>query len=301
MMASGIKQQQQHQEIRTQPKVTPIPLNQKLMVGALAGMTGTLTIFPIDLVKTRWQVSPPGTFKNPWYVAKSIYAERNSIKSFYQNRGLAANLLFVGPEKALKLAVNEQVRQVYTNPITGEIQFQHELLAGSTAGFVQVIVTNPMEIVKIHLQVNKDAPKPMMDIIRSLGPRGLYTAIHCTWARDVTFSLVFFPLYANLKKITPWRREDGTPSFGSSLLAGTAAGAIASGLVTPADMVKTILQHPTPRYKNVGESVREITRDKGFTALYKGAVPRMCVVGPLFGITLLAFEIQKSYFEGRLK
>ena len=26
-----------------------------------------------------------------------------------------------------------------------------------------------------------------------------------------------------------------------------------------------------------------------------GAVPRMVVVGPLFGITLLAFELQKEY------
>jgi hypothetical protein len=30
-------------------------------------------------------------------------------------------------------------------------------------------------------------------------------------------------------------------------------------------------------------------------ALYKGALPRMVVVGPLFAITLLAFEAQKKY------
>lgn len=55
-----------------------------------------------------------------------------------------------------------------------------------------------------------------------------------------------------------------------------------------------------------------ILKEEGFSALYKGkqacllegkdhvdtrlgAVPRMVVVGPLFGITLLAFEFQKEY------
>ncbi len=38
-----------------------------------------------------------------------------------------------------------------------------------------------------------------------------------------------------------------------------------------------------------------ILKEEGFAALYKGAIPRMVVVGPLFGITLLAFETQKNY------
>lgn len=40
---------------------------------------------------------------------------------------------------------------------------------------------------------------------------------------------------------------------------------------------------------------KTIIREEGFMALYKGAIPRMVVVGPLFGITLLAFEAQKNY------
>lgn len=38
-----------------------------------------------------------------------------------------------------------------------------------------------------------------------------------------------------------------------------------------------------------------IVSEEGFSALYKGAIPRMVVVGPLFAITLLAFEAQKEY------
>ena len=47
---------------------------------------------------------------------------------------------------------------------------------------------------------------------------------------------------------------------------------------------------------------RTIVREEGVGALYKGVVPRMVVVGPLFAITLLAFEAQKAFMiqSGRL-
>ena len=45
----------------------------------------------------------------------------------------------------------------------------------------------------------------------------------------------------------------------------------------------------------MGTAFRMIVKEEGMTALYKGAIPRMVVVGPLFGITLLAFEAQKAY------
>lgn len=67
------------------------------------------------------------------------------------------------------------------------------------------------------------------------------------------------------------------------------------------------------RYGNMLNTYAVILKEEGFGALYKGkddrffciwdyilncisgAVPRMVVVGPLFGITLLAFEFQKEY------
>ena len=49
------------------------------------------------------------------------------------------------------------------------------------------------------------------------------------------------------------------------------------------------------KYKDMGTAFRMIVKEEGLSALYKGAIPRMVVVGPLFGITLLAFEAQKAY------
>ena len=68
------------------------------------------------------------------------------------------------------------------------------------------------------------------------------------------------------------------------------------------------------KYGNFQNALLRILKEEGFSALYKGdlyvyvlytyllqytesigIVPRMVVVGPLFAITLLSFEMQKSY------
>lgn len=49
------------------------------------------------------------------------------------------------------------------------------------------------------------------------------------------------------------------------------------------------------KYVSMGNCYRTILKEEGILALYKGAIPRMIVVGPLFAITLLSFETQKNY------
>ncbi len=118
-------------------------------------------------------------------------------------------------------------------------------MAGGSAGFCQVIVTNPMEITVIRMHVQSALPEnqrsTMINIVRNLGIKGLYTGTLTTLSRDVPFSIIFFPLYANLKSSLAYKEGEnkGQNSIPSQLLAGGIAGAFAAGAVTPADVVKT--------------------------------------------------------------
>ena len=55
-------------------------------------------------------------------------------------------------------------------------------------------------------------------------------------ARDVTFSVIYFPLFSTLDAMGP-RKSDGSGGavFWASLVAGLTAGATASFAVTPLD------------------------------------------------------------------
>lgn len=66
-------------------------------------------------------------------------------------RGLLPQIVGVAPEKAIKLTMNDFVRDKLTTD--GRISFLSEVFAGGCAGASQVVFTNPLEIVKIRLQV----------------------------------------------------------------------------------------------------------------------------------------------------
>lgn len=82
-----------------------------------------------------------------------------------------------------------------------------------------------------------------MELIRTKGILGLYKGTAATMLRDVSFSVVYFPLFARLNALGP-RRKDGSGEavFWCSFLSGCAAGSIAAASVNPFDVVKTRLQ-----------------------------------------------------------
>lgn len=277
-----------------------LPMFQKLVVGAIAGIIGTVAIFPIDMVKTRLQqqtIGPNGerAYRGPFHcMSKIIRVE--GLRGLY--KGLGPNLVGVTPEKAIKLAVNEYARELLENP-DGSIDLHNEIIAGASAGFFQVIATNPMELIKIRMQTQATLPveqrQSAVEVVRGLGVRGMYTGATACFVRDIPFSLLFFPGYSHLK--TTFAEPDGETKLPGVLAAGAIAGALSSGLCTPADVVKTRLQLKGGRAKYGGmvQCTRIIWRDEGFMAFYKGVVPRMSVVAPLFGIALVSFELTKDY------
>merc|ERR1711934_802404 len=140
-------------------------------------------------------------YRNPLHCFRKI-VRAEGVKGLY--RGLPPNLIGVTPEKAIKLAANDLLRE-HLSDDNGNITLPNEILAGGGAGFMQVIATNPMEITKIRLQVQGTLPPSVprqsaVEIVQSLGLQGLYRGTPATLLRDVPFSLIFFPLFANLKK-----------------------------------------------------------------------------------------------------
>src|SRR5207245_2114418 len=75
-----------------------------------------------------------------------------------------------------------------------------------------------------------------LKLFKARGIMGLYRGIGATMLRDVTFSAVYFPLFAHLNKLGP-RRTDGSGEavFWTSFLAGCGAGSAAALLVNPFD------------------------------------------------------------------
>ncbi|KAJ2005453.1 mitochondrial aspartate-glutamate transporter agc1 [Coemansia thaxteri] len=280
----------------------------KLGNGAVAGVTGVTIIFPLDMVKTRLQNQKPSVAggRLPYSGAVDCFRQivrAEGVRGLY--RGLVPNLAGVTPEKAIKLAANDIMRGVFAErcgTTTDRLPVGYGALAGAIAGLCQFVATNPMEIVKIRMQIaatNPSAEQTAMGIVRQLGLRGLYRGTAATLLRDVPFSLIFFPLQALLAQKAHARMGGGSgkPSTLSVLAGSTAAGIVAAAAVTPADVVKTRLQssaQPTPAYRGVADCAGRILATEGVRAFFKGTVPRCLTMAPLFGIALMMYDMQQK-------
>uniref|UniRef100_A0A2K6FHD7 Solute carrier family 25 member 22 n=1 Tax=Propithecus coquereli TaxID=379532 RepID=A0A2K6FHD7_PROCO len=127
-----------------------ISLPAKLINGGIAGLIGVTCVFPIDLAKTRLQNQQNG---QRMYTSMSdcLIKTIRSEGYFGMYRGAAVNLTLVTPEKAIKLAANDFFRHQLSKD-GQKLTLPKEMLAGCGAGTCQVIVTTPMEMLKIQLQ-----------------------------------------------------------------------------------------------------------------------------------------------------
>lgn len=281
-------------------------------LGSIAGCIGATAVYPIDLVKTRMQAQKHNSlYANSFDCFKKIL-KAEGFRGLYS--GLGAQLVGVAPEKAIKLTVNDLVRKIGTDD-DGKITMGWEITAGMTAGGCQVIFTNPLEIVKIRLQMQGNV-KPVgpgeiplkhlggAEIVRQLGLRGLYKGASACLLRDMPFSAIYFPVYANLKKhLFGFDPSDSTKkqrlSTWQLLVSGALAGAPAAFFTTPADVIKTRLQvagKKTEVYKGIFDCGAAILRQEGPGAFFKGSIARVFRSSPQFGFTLASYELlQKSF------
>lgn len=278
-------------------------------LGSLAGAFGAFMVYPIDLVKTRMQNQRAASvgqllYKNSFDCFGKVF-RNEGLRGLYS--GVLPQLIGVAPEKAIKLTVNDLVRGKFTDAKTNEIKVWQELLAGGSAGAAQVVFTNPLEIVKIRLQVQGEAIRAAAQegeqltkrtavwIVRNLGLTGLYKGVSACLLRDVPFSAIYFPTYNHLKR--DMFGESPTKKLGivQLLTAGAIAGMPAAYLTTPCDVIKTRLQVEARKgdstYTGLRDCARKVMREEGFKAFFKGGPARIARSSPQFGFTLAGYEV----------
>ncbi|KAM5170891.1 mitochondrial glutamate carrier 2 [Mantella aurantiaca] len=292
-----------------------ISLPAKLINGGIAGLVGVTCVFPIDLAKTRLQNQQGQAVYRGMYdcLIKTVRSEG----FFGMYRGAAVNLTLVTPEKAIKLAANDFFRNILSQE-GKELTLFREMLAGCGAGTCQVVVTSPMEMLKIQLQdagrlatqkvvagneqstISQAAQRPSAlrisrDLLRTQGVSGVYKGLGATLLRDVPFSIIYFPLFANINKLGQKSSHEKAP-FYHSFIAGCVAGSVAAVAVTPLDVLKTRIQTlkkgiGEDTYNGIIDCARKIWRNEGPSAFMKGAWCRALVIAPLFGIAQVVYFI----------
>ncbi len=209
-----------------------------LASAGVAGALGAVCVYPLDLVKTRLQASTGGCYKNGVDAAVQLFTKEGPASLF---KGIGPQVIGVVPEKTIKLFIHDSTVLLIGEP-----------LSGALAGLCQVVVTNPLEIVKVRLQL-ADGRRTIRDVVDEIGFAGLYTGAVACAARDSSFSAILFPTYAFAKSaLEPLLAPELTTVAGHTdgsaaalllcFVAGVLGAAPAAFFTTPFDVVKTRLQ-----------------------------------------------------------
>lgn len=283
---------------------------QKTLKGILAGgITGGIEIcitFPTEYVKTQLQLDEKSGKPRYNGIADVVRQTVRHHGFFGLYRGLSVLLYGSIPKSAVRFGTFEALKKRNLDE-RGNLPPSKRLLCGLGAGVMEAIfAVTPMETVKVKFINDQTGPNPkyrgffhgVSEIVREQGIRGTYQGVTATIMKQGSNQAIRFFVMESLKD---WYRGGDPNKKVNKLIVGmfgAVAGAASVFGNTPIDVVKTRMQGlEAHKYKNTLDCVLQIARQEGFTAFYKGTIPRLSRVCLDVAITFMIYDSFMDLFN----
>ncbi|MCJ1231389.1 putative mitochondrial 2-oxoglutarate/malate carrier protein [Toensbergia leucococca] len=277
--------------------------------GGLAGMTATVVIQPIDMIKVRLQLAGEGIKTGPrpssLAITRDIIAG-GKVMDLYT--GLSAGLLRQAVYTTARLGFFDTFMETLKRRAEAKgagIGFKERAAAGLTAGGVAAMIGNPADLALIRMQ--SDGLKPqgqranyrsvfdaLIRISKSEGVYALWAGAFPTVVRAMALNFgqlaTFSEAKMQLKKRVNW------PDRAQSLAAASVAGFFASFFSLPFDFVKTRLQKqqkgPDGKapYSSMMDCFRKVAKEEGLLRFYRGFGTYYVRIAPHAMVTLMVAD-----------
>ncbi|KAI7869032.1 mitochondrial carrier domain-containing protein [Spinellus fusiger] len=284
----------------------PLPFHYQFLCGAIAGISEIITMYPLDVVKTRAQLSTGANVS----IVKAFQQIIKTEGTGALYRGIVPPILVEAPKRATKFATNEQYSALYKKMFGYEKLTQSlSILTGVSAGVTEAVLIVPFELVKIRMQDKSNVGKytgtidTLSKVIKTEGLLALYNGLEATVWRHAVWNGGYFGVIFGVRQILP-QAKNSQQQLGINFVAGTVGGFIGTLANTPFDVVKTRIQghhgQGPKKYNWTLPSIGIVAREEGIKALYKGFVPKVLRLGPGGGILLVVFETVSGFIRRTL-
>merc|ERR1712157_6823 len=225
-------------------------------------------------------------------------------------RGVQAIAIGCIPAHALYFSMYEATKHVNSNPTISSA------FAGAAATLGHDIIMTPLDTIKQRLQLGHYEGKlipAFRHIYRNEGLSGFFRSFPITLFTNIPYGII-------MVSVNDFLRSKDKQSIQTCLLAGSAAGCVASAVTTPLDRIKTRLQtqaltnvQPTYceitsssfcpkqeflvelRYRGVHDAWLSIYREEGVRGFFRGIAPRVLSHTPAVAISWTAYEMAKTW------
>mmetsp|Transcript_9657 Transcript_9657/g.11246 ORF Transcript_9657/g.11246 Transcript_9657/m.11246 type:complete len:452 (-) Transcript_9657:417-1772(-) len=187
------------------------------------------------------------------------------------------------------------------------------LLAGAVAGIVSRTVVSPLEVVATAQMVrggNKNMMGELAELFKNEGIKGFFkgNGANCLKVAP-TRGVQFYAFETFKKKLVVWKKASlGLPEDADialspieRLIAGGFAGMLASSMVYPIEVVKTMLTMYPGKYAGINAAFRGVLNEVGPKGLYAGLAPTLIAMFPYVGVEFMIYETSKIAIEAILQ
>ena len=194
--------------------MTPLTLDPNLIAPIIATTIAELATLPICTLKTNYQNSG----------SKSIIS---TLKSVYASGGISAFYRASAP--AITAQIFTTTSKYYLYNKLNELNEIHSygsnrVIHGILAGILTSLITHPIDMFKIHSQMNLS----MLSEVKTHGLKTFYRGYSKTFSKTILSGSMFFPLYDYSKAY-----------LNNPLLASAFSGFVSATLMHPIDYLKT--------------------------------------------------------------
>ena len=267
-----------------------IPSYIKAFAGISGGIFEAISLQPLDFAKTRLQMDKKNKYKNMFDCIQKVNRKEGFFALY---KGLTPLTTHLGIKYCFRFGsfdiYKKQTEKVINNNIAASF------IAGLGSGITEsILIVTPFEVVKTRLQMShhsmtdpaeithikyKGPINCAFTIIKEEGITALWKGLIPTMIRQGSNqSCNFMTFYALNKYI--WGKEIGNGKkieSWKSFMNGVIAGSVGPILNNPFDVTKTRLmaQGNKKEYKNTIDCISKIYKQEGFSALWKGIIPRL--------------------------
>ncbi|VDD75786.1 unnamed protein product [Mesocestoides corti] len=278
-------------------------------------MLATCVVQPLDLVKTRMQISGEGgaakAYNNTFHAIKTIVRQEGAFKLY---TGLSAALLRQATYTTARLGIYTSLFEYASahSKSSGPPSFLTKMGIGLTAGVLGSFVGTPTEVCLIRMTADGRLPaaqrrnytnvfNALYRVCKEEGLFALWRGAVPTMGRAAVVNVAQLVSYSQFKQIILENDliKDG---FGVHLSASMCSALITTVASLPVDIAKTRIQNMRtingrPEYSGIFDVLGRTVKSEGVLALWKGFTPYLFRIGPHTVLTFVILEQLNSLYN----
>lgn len=278
----------------------------KSIVGAGTAAVITVSfIHPIDVVKTRLQISGQGgegrNYKQLGMGGTvKVILKEEGVFAFW--KGIKAAWLREASYTSLRLGLYSPIK--HAMGIKNNSSFFLKFLAGSLAGAIGSAAGNPFDVVKTRMMASEGKNAPLSQIFANIyqkaGIGGFYRGLQANIMRAMVLNGTKMSCYDNIKLALLSNKIIKKKGVALETMSAFGAGFFMTCTVAPFDKIRTrLMNQPADKkiYNGFLDCALKITKTEGVRGLWVGFIPIWGRFAPTTTCQLVIFSQLKVLFN----